>query len=153
MTVDFEELAATSPGEFLYEVYRESPFVNLEVHLVGLADKNRLCKTWALYPAQDGLRALFGAASSSESQSLRRALKDFKKAAIGRWVKEVDEQTPDGRTMKLNAVDLDALTPASLIETMTQAVRLEKALAARKVASALDRGVMSDPAKTASCHY
>jgi hypothetical protein len=131
MRTDFKELATAAPGEFLYEVYREGPFANLRVDLVWQSRHHRLPRTWAVDPARDGLRAMFGVNASNERRSLRRALNEFRKATMNRWVKQVDRTTASGRVVKIDEVDIEALTPASLLTEITQIILLEKALAAR----------------------
>jgi hypothetical protein len=76
---------------------------------------------------------MFGVYASNGRQSLRRALNDFRKATTNRWVKQIERKTADGRVVKIDAVDLDALTPASLLAEIEQVIRLEKALVARDV--------------------
>lgn len=132
MQTEFKELATASPGKFLYEVYRDGPLANLTVHLVWFEREKHLRRTWALEPAEDGLRAMFDVFAADGRRSLRRAINDFKKEATShRYVKQVDRKTIDGRVVKINEVDLDALTPGALLGDFAQAIRLEKALAAR----------------------
>jgi hypothetical protein len=131
MQTEFKELATAAPGKFLYEIYREGPLANLRVDLVWQSRYHRLRGTWAVDPTQDGLRTMFGVYASNGRQSLRRALNDFRKATTNRWVKQIERKTADGRVVKIDAVDLDALTPASLLAEIEQVIRLEKALVAR----------------------
>jgi hypothetical protein len=127
----FQSLAAADPRQFLYQVVRNSAFVDIEVILNAKMKRTHVKRTWAVNPAHDGIKVPFNRRAADEHQSLRRALRSFAKEAPDKFSKLVEMPTPSGKTAVLSCIDRDKVTPAALIESITGVIRLTRALSKR----------------------
>lgn len=128
----FEDLVKTDPGQFLYEVYRNSPFEILEAEIYDLGDFKKINRAWAVDPAHDGLRAIFNFRASGKKKSLRRLVSAHVETRSGKWQKLEELPAQGGRLASVPALDKDALTARSLLEEMKAAINIGDALLKRE---------------------
>ncbi len=117
-----EKLAAENPREFLYQVYRDSPYANLDLCVATDDNLKKVSRRWAIDPAHDGLKTAFNFFAKGQQRAIYRQLVDYRQRTMQQF------DTADNTYIKPQNI-----TPSAFIRNIEDIVPLTRMLIARGI--------------------